>query len=230
MADDYYDFLRKESYKRDSKNEELRAREQARTEEKYQDHQRQLTRDEKKQLAAEAKEGRALVNQWEMLEVKREQALADGDAQRVATIEAEQERTKREIQIKKMDIEAKARMLKAEQDYYPEKLNIDLDHEREMSFVRSDEYARVRTIDRHNERDREDQIHRHRLEEMKAEILKMGVFHRDRKDYETHRIDEQIRFAREMAELKAEFGETMSDDEILDFINANRADWESEFD
>ena len=76
------------------------------------------------------------------------------------------------------------------------------------------------------------QEHRQRLDESRASLqnflIETAFSHRtekdrmsheneNKKDYETHRVDEQIRFARAMAELKKEFND-LTDEEIADSI------------
>lgn len=239
MVEDYQEFYKKESYRAD-RRERLRSDEREHRERTQQENLRtkqdfQRDREDRKldQQDNINYRNNALKKQIheEKLRQKEDIALATAEARLTGTVEAEQIRAKKELQLKRMEVEAKARFMRAEQQLYQEKKDIDFDDEVRRANLRGQEYALMRGFDRQNERALRSAEHNDKMdfmrEHMKSLMLDKALAHKLEKNRMTHETDEKIRYAYAMAELKKKYGDLENAD-LEAIIKQMAPQWKAE--
>jgi len=245
MPDDWEDFYRKERFRSERKAEEREEnrefkREDRELSEKQKKEARrfQEERDNKhfehqENIANLNNRERRIMNQERLVNTrdlairKQENSVLSAEVQATGTLEAERERTKREVQIRKFDIEAKARFLKIEQDFNRESRELDFEDEVKRTDLRCQEYGYLRSIDRQNQR----ALHQDHLEtlreQLKHTLIEKKHAQRLEKDRMTHETNEKMRYTRFLMEIKREFGE-LSKEELDSILEIWGEEWKKE--
>ncbi len=162
----------------------------------------------------------------------------NADMRATGTLEAEREKTNRELQKIRLNVEAKAGFLKVEQDFHRENRERDFEDEVRRTDLRAQEYDFCRSIDRQNERSLIYEERRTSREKLKHLMLEKALAHKIEKDRMTHahrlekgrmthETDEKIRLIYAIGQIKREFGE-LNEQELKKIIDRYEAEWEEE--
>ncbi|MES9898571.1 MAG: hypothetical protein ABW148_06060 [Sedimenticola sp.] len=244
MSDDFNDFYRKESLKADRRQDEKREERSFRdeveqqkqefiSEQKDEDRQEKRLITQENNRAREKLQNSRLQLQEHLAGIKNERELITAEARATGTVEAEQIRANKDLELQKREVEARARFIQVERELDKERRELDFRDEQRLKDLRLQEYSGQRDVDRQKERFLRGVDHQERMEflrlTLKTTILEKGVAHRREKDRMTHETDEKIRFAYAMATLKQEFGD-FSDSELEAFVRATIDARENEID
>lgn len=246
MVENYQDFYEKESYRADRRerarreereHRERTQRESQRTKQDFQNDReeakfdRQEERDFRNNALKKKLNDDKIKHQNEMLSKKEDLALATAEARATGTVEAEQIRARKEYQLKRMEIEGKLGILRAEVQLYEERIYIDFDDEVRRTRLREQEYALMRSLDLLNEKALRRVEHNNKMDFMREDIKSLMVdkvlAHKLEKSRMTHETDEKIRLAYALGDQKR-YSENLEKADQEAIIEQNKAQWKAD--